>query len=234
MLDDLTRYCNDTDQGPRKVAGLAIACDDGGPCALLLRRRDDLVAPFRFDLPGGDLAPCELPVRGMRRWLALSKPGDLDAANGLHWYWLQHYTIVPRVGGVGVGFVLLTRVFAGAFRLDTPPGNFQEDGALFWADLASVRQWAPFAPDAVLSLLIAAVMTTPDSRRPAVQPIHETFIWPECRAGQVHPHAAIGSDTPWQTGPTALRAQATIAPPATRSRRLRPPPGGTALPTPDS
>jgi hypothetical protein len=230
MLDDLTRYCNDTDQGPRKVAGVAIACDDAGPCALLLRRRDDLVAPFRFDLPGGDLAPRELPVSGIRRWLALSR--QEDAANRLRWYWLQHYTIVPRVGGIGVGFVLMARVFADACRFDSH--DRQQDGALFWADLASVRHWAPFAPDAVLSLLIAAVMTTPDSRRPAVQPIHETFIWPECRAGQVLPHAAIGSDTPWQTGPTALRAQATIAPPATRSRRLRPPPGGTALPTPDS
>jgi hypothetical protein len=228
MLDDLTRYCNNADQGPRKVAGVALLFDNTGPCAVLLRRRDDLVAPFQFDLPGGDLAPHELPVSGIRRWLALSKPFDPDAANGLRWHWLQHYTIVPRVGGVGVGFVLMARVLGDAFRLDSD--DRQEHGALLWADLATVRHWSPFVPDAVLSLLIVAAMTTPDSRRPAVQAIHANFIWPECRAGQVLPRAATGSDTPWQTGPAALRPQTTIAPPATPSRLLRPPPSETAFP----
>jgi len=191
-MPDVTPMVAEFEHGARKVAGVVLSYDQGGVRAILLRRCADVLTAPLFDLPGGDLLPGEMPVPGMRRLFAESDPSDQGYAGTLIWDWLRRYPIVPCEGSIGVGFVLTARTVAhAAYRLiSSDPAASR---ALVWCSLAKVRHWAPYCPDGLLALLIAATSPRTDGRNE--QPIHETFIWPVSRAGLVRSPAAIGSQS---------------------------------------
>jgi hypothetical protein len=158
----------------RFVAAIVLRVQqERGATALLLRRR--VVRPG-YDLPGGELLDGELPVPGLMRWLALSTPADSAFTRAVSWEWLQTCAVTLHgEGPMGTGFVLLAKiddaVAASVMTIDT-----KLPGALRWFALDDARHWLPHVPDAVMRLLVQALMTV-RAHRTGVLPIHQDALW---------------------------------------------------------